>query len=1757
MRKVCLCLLSALLTSICLTAQTLGTAPNGVFTADDIEYWVGNGSNETALVLVFNDGKTPQALVYGYRYDGTKSLQQMCADIAAADPRFFYQEGSSSGTVNGFGIDMNGNGIFTLQNPDNPTQTVDPTTNVIPTNTDVDGFTPAEAEDRWQSGFGFPGYWYVSTGGWYMSVGGWTTVCWLGDGETYTETNATYAAVPDPNSSCPSLKGFHATTVSQNVASVIWNAHTVATNYQIEIKPASQTDWATAISDNVSDTFYNFTGLVANTVYNCRVKALCGSEDESSWSSVSFRTLCDAVTELPYIDNFDSYGNGTSVFPTCWTKVVNNTSMSNALYVSTNQHSSGTSSLFFQSPSANAELIAIAPYFDESIDINGLNVVFQLRYPQLANGMIVGVVENDGTFVGIDTVYNTISNTWQRQEVSLASYSGDGGRIALKGCFVSTARNIFVDDVTIDYIPTCQTLNNLHLTDTAHNQVTIEWNDPNGAGNYLVEVSTSASDWTNALSYSSTTTTCTATGLNPNTWYTYRVKAICSSTDESVWASGRFKTVCGAIGTLPYEEDFDDYSYGDDYYVECWTKDGLGTGDKINISNSSSASGSRCLYLYSNRSNGFNAAAVLPSFETEVNLLGVQFKMKNPDMQNGLIVGVLEEGGFVAIDTVYSTATGVWQDRETSFTSYSGDGGQIAFRPYTTTTHLSSFAIYLDDIKVDYAPACTRPQDLVVTMGTNGTSVDLAWTDEANSQWVVYYKAADEAEYTVAPLTANPSSLGGLTLRTDYTFQIASVCTSGDTVRAVATVDYSTPCYENVISDFPYTDGFENGIDCWTSVSSSTSSNNRWQVETIGTRPSCSPSEGSKMLFYDSYNVQRNNSTAIISPAVNISQAMEVSFDLYHDAGASSNRDRVVLYVNSLPTLENATVVDTVLRYSSTNGWQEHVFPLPAEATGRQYIIIQAVSDYGNNIYLDNFKLAFPPTCVAVNDLSATALVDEASIFWTDPNEAGNYLVEVSTSASDWTNALSYSLTTTTCTATGLNPNTWYVYRVKAICSSTDESVWVSGRFKTDCGAIAELPYSENFDSYYYGDTIYANCWAKHGLGTGDKINVSNSSSASGSRCLYLYSNRANSFNAAAVLPSFDEELGLLNLQFKLKSLNNAYGVVVGVLENENFVAIDTVLSNVTGAWLQKEVSLTSYNGEGGRIAFKPYTSSESVSNVTLYLDDIKVDYAPACTRPQDFVVTMGTSADEVNLAWTDEENSQWVVYYKAADEEEYTVAPLTANPSSLGGLTLRTDYTFQIASVCTSGDTVRALFSVDYTTPMEVETLPYEDSFTTASSNAWYLKNGTSVNKWCVGTPSSRPDGALYISKDNGATVGYNNSSASVVIAEKLFNTGTSDSLTISFDLTIGGEGSYDYLKVFWVPVDTNFQIRGSSSVPYFANSAYSNGILVKNETKNYLSEISGTRSISVSVANEPNSLKKLVFLWKNDGSQGDNPAVIENLSIEGTGDSPVEPCDAPTALAVSNITETTAEVSWNGSASSYEVRLNGGAAETVTTTSKTLSGLTAGTAYTVEVRAVCESSNSAWVSTNFTTANAEVIAPSVATLAATDITQDGATLHGTVTAGSETIDAQGFEYKAQGEAEWENMAASGESMSAELSGLTAATTYEYRAYARTASGNHYGDIMSFTTQQSSSLAEATSRAITAVIYPNPAKDKAVLKMSGITAEATLIISDMQGRILATETIAAGSKRYELNTSNYASGVYYIRIVVGNTVNTQKLIVE
>ena len=62
------------------------TPEEATIAASDILFWVGTGSNEAVMAVNWAD----TALAWGYRWDGTATVADMMAHIAAADPRFSY-----------------------------------------------------------------------------------------------------------------------------------------------------------------------------------------------------------------------------------------------------------------------------------------------------------------------------------------------------------------------------------------------------------------------------------------------------------------------------------------------------------------------------------------------------------------------------------------------------------------------------------------------------------------------------------------------------------------------------------------------------------------------------------------------------------------------------------------------------------------------------------------------------------------------------------------------------------------------------------------------------------------------------------------------------------------------------------------------------------------------------------------------------------------------------------------------------------------------------------------------------------------------------------------------------------------------------------------------------------------------------------------------------------------------------------------------------------------------------------------------------------------------------------------------------------------------------------------------------------------------------------------------------------------------------------------------------------------------------------
>lgn len=132
------------------------------FNFDDIVYWVGTGTNEAAFVVQWNDSKNPDALVWGFRWNGTATGEDMLKAIAKTDKRFFtllYQGTQFGSAVGGLGFDLDGNDTNALYKSGNTTYPLYPVDGIINTTSyDFDDYTAKDADDHWGSGW-YTGYW--------------------------------------------------------------------------------------------------------------------------------------------------------------------------------------------------------------------------------------------------------------------------------------------------------------------------------------------------------------------------------------------------------------------------------------------------------------------------------------------------------------------------------------------------------------------------------------------------------------------------------------------------------------------------------------------------------------------------------------------------------------------------------------------------------------------------------------------------------------------------------------------------------------------------------------------------------------------------------------------------------------------------------------------------------------------------------------------------------------------------------------------------------------------------------------------------------------------------------------------------------------------------------------------------------------------------------------------------------------------------------------------------------------------------------------------------------------------------------------------------------------------------------------------------------------------------------------------------------------------------------------------------------------
>lgn len=439
---------------------------------------------------------------------------------------------------------------------------------------------------------------------------------------------------------------------------------------------------------------------------------------------------------------------------------------------------------------------------------------------------------------------------------------------------------------------------------------------------------------------------------------------------------------------IPYSENFQAHeSYAE--LPTCWTRiseEYNSYGDYYSPTiGSGSAADNYNQNLFFMMMDTYSEWAILPELAEgySVQDLTMSFKFKSAQQNTTVLaIGVMTDPTDTTTFQLVSTVSregsvSDFEDKEINFASYTGEGRYIALvlsREYASSMFPSCF---VDDLTVEASAFCTAPVN--VTAEVDANSATISWTYTNNAQGVkLYYKSDEDADFTeVEILDDNYFEINDLSTATTYSYYLVSLC--GDEVESSATevYEFTTAC--DAITEFPWMEGFENGISCWTLDASATGQN--WNLVSTGSHPSLyndsyMPYAGNNMMEFNAWQYTEGNWGTLASPQLDLTQDKNLTFK-YHACGPEEVFDydlfeqypdneemwwkpiteKIEVYVSSNLSLEDAVLLTTVNGYSDAEGWKSASVNIPAlEDYG--YVIFKAYYNGGFNMAIDNVEIS-------------------------------------------------------------------------------------------------------------------------------------------------------------------------------------------------------------------------------------------------------------------------------------------------------------------------------------------------------------------------------------------------------------------------------------------------------------------------------------------------------------------------------------------------------------------------------------------------------------------------------------------------------------------------------------------------------------------------------------------------------------------------------------------------------------------------------
>lgn len=1131
--------------------------------------------------------------------------------------------------------------------------------------------------------------------------------------------------------------------ITHNAAMVSWMNPNATQGAEVEYHAATDSVWTSAVV--MTGNSYDMTYLTENTQYEVRVRALCGTEEVSDWSTVVvFQTECEPIINLPYTQGFedDIQGSGDAAFISCWSRYTNEASKPVYDYSTSSAHTGSHCLRFYDGPTVTN--IAVMPAISSSLNINELQISFYVRKTESSSPAIfeLGMMTDKNDPSTFEVLYAPETGAWDLVEYSLANYNGTGRYIAFRVRNGSGGNHMRLDDITLNLIPACQHPTNLAVDAVTAHTSQLSWTEEGTASSWNVQYGPAGfalGQGTEEMAYD---TTYTVTDLNASTQYDFYVQSNCQGGQSDWWGPISVMTSC-AEATLPYSENFDSYSSGSPSFPLCWSQVNT-SGYNTYIWNYYHLSEPNGLY-FTNSPTG-SSTSILPQMdttETPIRRMQLELQLQVNSLDGTFEVGVMTDptnsDSFTVVETLNNNSTMSWQFHRVYFDNYTGEGSYIALR-WRNGTYTRAM---VDDIVVSVAPTCSKVEGLTVS-DIYSSNATLRWSPNevgATQGYVVELQNTRTGVTNYFYATDTTILLTNLTEMSSYRAMVYADC--GVDTSLANSVSFITPCNDPAIRTLTYS-----ANTSYSTEGSHFPSAPHYNY-TLTQQIYLNTEMGGYATDINAISLQYKSSTPI---------ARTMDIYLGHTADVAFIADGVWANVANPVKVYSGVVefnkdgenhwidipLDSVFAYNGTDNLLLMVIDHSGDHAGssserfymneQQNYMSQCVysddSDYdvtampttGTMHYQRNnirFITCGNNTCVAPNMLSVSNVTsNSAEISWLDVNP--NADVELEYLASDgffW--VPTGVVPGNPYMMMGLNGNTVYTVRARAVCSATETSPWSTSTvtFRTECGTISSLPFSENFDSNVYGsgNDKYVYCWSRYASNPSHPVYIYNSSYHSAPGCLDFH-HTSDCYNIA-ILPELDASINITSLMasFYLQRTSGTTGhFEIGVMTDANdpstFDVLDTLVPGTSWEWV--EYPLVGYQGQGRYLAFR-------VSNAVscgFRIDDLTLDYTPTCLYPVNVHVDSVASNAAV-VSWTERgEATSWTVECVLAGQWQGSGdLYITNTPSvNLVGLHPATSYDVYVRSECGPDDNNVWTAKKTFTTPCGAFPLPFDENFDT-----------------------------------------------------------------------------------------------------------------------------------------------------------------------------------------------------------------------------------------------------------------------------------------------------------------------------------------------------------------------------------------------------------------------------------------------------------